>query len=439
MTINSVHEIETGYNGHWGHVFQGANTQWLSAFEQRIIAGSFFFTLQSQSAHIFDAQIPQGSKILSATQRVQAHATSGAGVLNMPMNTPNRIGHAQLPLKRPFEAFRGWRPDMWSNQNVSLISDTFQTITQPTGGVSNASWIVKQLIAPTGTIGNRDEMAQGFTTSGVHTLGFVTYFLTRTGNPTGSCRIRIEGTKLVLGQREPDGNVLAVSDDVLASSIPTSPATGSAVSFVFSGADRITLADATEYFLIFESDYPVLTGNYISIRHENQFLSAGRLMHYGDGLGGDWQNYAGTVDFNQAFHTTELGADVIWPLPQFIQNQNYTSPDISALVQAQVDAPWYTQDAGIIISNQTIGGTLNRRWKSAFYPIGTGQQPRLTVSYIPPDLDNPKNVGLVSSVEKGKESATPKGAFKSTLEETSEDTGSIKSSIGTILAKETKT
>ena len=77
-----------------------------------------------------------------------------------------------------------------------------------------------------------------------------------------------------------------------------------------------------------------------------------------------------------------MAADTDWDMPQFIAGVTYSTPDITALVQAQIDDPGYTADAGIIIAvNRTQTDTLqSRHWRSNLF-AGNVDGPVLNISY----------------------------------------------------------
>ena len=152
--------IESGYWGHWGHVFQGQNTQWLHIFERRIRSGNFFIGLQAFSSHIFDAQIPKGAVISAATFEVTAHDTSTATPVTIPLTTIDRDTYRSEPLILPFQPFTGYRRDLWSNQSIAVLSTTFTAIAGPATAPANASWKMSQITAPGATLDNRQKMAQ---------------------------------------------------------------------------------------------------------------------------------------------------------------------------------------------------------------------------------------------------------------------------------------
>ena len=380
----TVQTIQSGYNGHWGHVFQGANTQWLQIFEARIIAGNFFNGLQGQSAHMYDMQIPPGAKIHSAIQRVQGFQNSAVGTMNIPINTLDRGANTAgvQPMLDPFNVYTGWRRDQWTNWVLPVLSTTFTAIAQPAAGNRNGFWLYRQLIAPGGTLANRQIMAQKATTrTGNMTIASASLEMYRNGNPNGSVRLRIQGiTTDAQGQTIPDGIDVGVSNDLLLSTLPVGQGNAALQAFTFPGP--VTLQPLTDYFWVLEGDPAFVANNVdnIGIGHYNAFLTDGQLYHYGDGLGMDWQNYPGTVDFNQGTQIPVPSglSDVTWPAPQFITNGFYNSPDLASLVQWQVNQPWYTKDSGIMLIQRTPNsGAINRLWRSAASP----NMPRLTVDW----------------------------------------------------------
>jgi len=177
----------------------------------------------------------------------------------------------------------------------------------------------------------------------------------------------------------PDGVDIAVSDPVAASSIPLAVAL---TTFNFTPA--VTLVALTDYFILIEQEYTANNADYISVHHQNTFLTNGQLFHFGDGLGMDWQNHPGTVDLNQAYQLNPLaGMDVAWTINRQDLGIPEVSPDITALVQAQIDAPNYTLDSGIIVAISRVTPTSQQRIASSnVNPTRTG--PILRITYEEP-------------------------------------------------------
>jgi hypothetical protein len=169
---------------------------------------------------------------------------------------------------------------------------------------------------------------------------------------------------------------------VAANSLPVG--VGAATDITFTFAPQVALAAGTPYFAILETDYSPNNADYVVARHRNTFLTTGLAMHYGEGLGYDWQNFPGTVDVNQAHHIAggDLSTDIGWTVGNVFQGGAVTSPDISQIVQDQVNAPWYTPEAGIILTGSQANPTANNRiWRSAQFAPATSAQ--LFVTYRP--------------------------------------------------------
>ena len=389
MTPINIQIPALAYGSQWSHVFQNQNTQWLTIFESRVIQGNFFLGLQAQWQHAFNAQIPPGSTILSARLRMTAFQNSTPTPQTVRINTPDRDGvdrHRKQPLLLPFEPFRGWRQDQWTNFGVNVFNDVLANVASTAGGALNNQWIIKQITAPGATLANREEIGQRFQLAGAENISAINWNMYRTGAPIGDIRCRIEGATSVFGVLEPDGNVLATSAGVLATSLPVG--VGAATDITFAFAPNVALAAGTPYFAILETDYDDNNADYVVARNRNAFLTTGLAMHYGDGLGYDWQNFPGTVDVNQAHHIAggDLSTDVDWVVPQIFAGGAFDSPDVTDIVQDQINEPWYTQDAGIILTgSQLVPTTINRIWRSAAFAPATSAQ--LFVEYEPPADD----------------------------------------------------
>ena len=342
----------------WSHVFQGANTTWLP-FDTRQIIGNFFLGLQAQTANCWNTQIPPGSNVLSATMEFTPNTTRGLTPFTAQMNTPDRSGGLGVgaynldAVQAPFEINRQWKQDFWTNQTLGVLSTGFTALGGAATAPANGQWILNQIIdqaGPGATIGLHNKFAQRLTirNNPPFELAFAIYEGFRTGNPPGDLRLRVQGVTFDRGISIPDGIDLVVVS-IAASSVPLGPAVGS-VAFVFPAGNFVV--PGQDYFFILECDYPPQVLNqYITIRHQNQFLTAGQLYHWGDGRGLDWQNYPGTVDLNQALTALPHGStDVPWPIDAAAIGVTETSPDISQLVQDQIDFPGYTIDSGIIIA-----------------------------------------------------------------------------------------
>lgn len=375
----------------WTHTFQGNNLSF-SAFDLRQIQGNFFIGLQGHTLNVFNTQIPVGATIDVATMDVIASQNSVAGTLTAKINAPRRSLGSQLldPFQTPFAPFEGWRNDRWSNQEIAVVSTTFTFIAQPIGfAVGNTSWEMNALAVAGSTIANRDLMGQKITAGSANTtVSFISYQMQRFGNPAGNIICHIQGITVDRGITIPDGIDIAggTSTPVLASTLSNTGLAG----VIFFFPSNPTLVFGQDYFLVIEVEYATSFVDFIRIGHLNQFLQNGQLYHFGEGLGNDWQNGPGDVDADQ-WHTgigvvpggfSFVALDTDWDMPQFFTGVTYGTPDITALVQAQIDDPGYTADAGIIISvaRATTDPLFNRVWRSNLF-AGNVDGPVLNITY----------------------------------------------------------
>lgn len=378
--------ITVGAFAEWHHVFQGQNLSWFN--DQRIISGNFFLGLQGQTAQIFpDLAIPKGAIIEQATMVVTAFQNSAPAYTTF-LGTPVRgFGQAKAPFNNASQPHRGWRADQWSNADMEVRhNNAAGLMIETSGGVSNSQWHYRLLSGFGAPAGEqfRERMGQKFTvpagTSAERTVSLVTLQMLRsTPAPVGSVRLEIMATAPTLGPTIPDETVIATSAPVLMSTL--SGGAAAPVSFTFTGADLVELTAGSEFAITVRPDVFVgsLFGPFIAMRHQNAFLTAGRLMHFGTGTGLDYQNFPGTVDANQASQIGQTAATIAWAVPAFVAGFSAITPDLSTLVQVQVNDPFYTSSRDIIITTGGNTGTANRVWRHPTHVVGPG--PRLNVTY----------------------------------------------------------
>jgi hypothetical protein len=265
-----------------------------------------------------------------------------------------------------------------------VVSTTFTFIAQPIGfAVGNAFWEMNAFTVLGGTGANRENMGQKITAGSANTtVSFISYQMQQIGSPTGDIICHIQGVTTDRGVTIPDGVDITdgTSTPVAASTLSTTGLSG--VIFFFPGNPTLVFGD--DYFLVIEVEYATNAFNNIRIGHLNEFLSDGQLYHFGEGLGNDWQNGPGSIDANQ-WHTVgspRVAPDTDWDMPQFFTGVTYPTPDITALVQAQIQDPGYTADAGIIIGVDRVqtDPLLSRIWRSNFF-AGLVDGPVLNISY----------------------------------------------------------
>lgn len=372
------------------NVFQAANA-FASA---QLLVGNIFFGINGGCTFKFTgAGIPKGSLIKSAVIDVVADATSPAGAV-----TTQIMGVAMGPDKawvpnRYGVASPKWRTDTWGTFAADVRNLAAVTIVDTVPGATNAVWGMRQLLA------YRLKIAQQFTVPAGpgDTLGQIRLELIRAGAPPGTLSLEIRAPL----DGNPEGELLAVSDTVVAAGIPAGP---SDVIFTFSGANQIALTGGTTYFVVLKSDlpYPINGVDWIGWRQLRAFLGAGGGRHFG--VGNDWdnQNYPGVADvFFDA--TDQVGSDVDWAMPPFVIGVTYTTPDITDIVQAIVSDQYYQSGGPIGIAFNSLGNPGLRRiaaFDNALRPPAV-----LRVTYCEPtnDLQGGASYGIYDATKQGLE------------------------------------
>jgi len=382
MSVTTVTNVQID-GGTWHHVFQGQNAAWL--FEQREISGNFFLGLQGQTSNVFQANIPRGAIIENAFMTVNAFSTNATPYTTF-LNAPDRDDGSFLrrPLINPTLPFQGWRLEQWGNGAVHVRDTGLATIVDTIGGAITGGWQMRQLDAVgNGPLGStwRDRLAQGFTPPVNATLGQIDLTMQRFNNPIGNLRVEIMNGVSDGGVIVPDETVIATSDLVSLTTIPTTPGV---VAVPFSGADQIALTGGTEYFAVIRPDvYAANNIDNVALRYRNAFLTTGRLFHYGTDQDSVWQNFPGIVDLNQAMVVAPqvLGTPVTWNVQNFVAGFNYNTPDISPVIQAQVNAESYKgSDESVIVTTSGNAGAANRVWCSSSHATPS-RRPTLTVTW----------------------------------------------------------
>lgn len=368
----------------WFHQFQGANVSW--NVDQRLIAGNFFIGLQAWNACIFSgADIPYRSEIVSATATYVTHQTGIGDPIVIRLNTPFRgENYGSLPLQTPL-GWRSFRQQFWVGNQVLVRNSSDNQIGQSpiTPAVPDNSWALWQQdsgavgvtpVPPDGTV-----MRQRFGTKmtgldpvggGGQQLDYIRTILNKNGVlPVGTdVFFDIQGNKVVHGINLPDdNNILATSDAVSAATIGAT----NAYDFNFSGADQITIDIGQLFHAVIRLDpEPPVTGfQFIALHSKSAFGLPSQHTTFGAGVGFDWQNWPGTADLATGIvgAGNNLADYVDWsPAINPIVGSSHTTPDITAIVQAQVDHPRYESGGRFLVLTQwtSAQNPQNRVWAS---------------------------------------------------------------------------
>ena len=368
----------------WMHSFQGANVSWKA--DERMMMGNFFLGLQAWNAAIFvGTDIPPGAKILSATATYVTQQTGIGDPIVIQLNTPFRgETYGSIPLRNVFGT-RQWRQQFWVANELLLRNPSGNSM-----GISpvvlaspdNAWALWQENSTAVGLSGpeNTTAMRQRFGTKttivnpaggGGFVLDTCRTILSQNGSITPGTNLFIDITpaKVTFG-----GVVLPDDDNILATSDPL-PATDvgatNAHDFFFTGDDRITLPLGEIRIAVLRADpEPVIDGfQFISQHSKSTFGQPTQHATYGAGVGWDYQNYPGTADLATAIvnPNNDMADTVLWsPAINPIVGSTHTTPDISQIVQAQVDHPSYEAGGRVLILTQYGQGQSpqNRVWAS---------------------------------------------------------------------------
>jgi len=184
------------------------------------------------------------------------------------------------------------------------------------------------------------------------------------------------------GQLVPSEVVLATSQNRGFAGIPFGP---SGVQFNFSVPQQVALDAGTSYFMVLEPDQYAANGvNYISFHTQQGFLDPTGAMHFGTDRQLAWQNYPSVADAQTAFAAIPHPVSVRWDPPPFVVGTQYDTPDISAVIQQQVNAEEYIgADETVVVVTAGNAGNFSRIWRSGAF-VNPAFRPELRVTYRPP-------------------------------------------------------
>lgn len=350
--------------------FQGNN-----AFgSSELFIGNIFFGIQASFVTKFTPNLPKRAEIISATIDLTSVDTRSGSV---PINiNASRSGAHKFPSFGP-----AWRSEIWGR---------FKALVKDTGGGTLINTVpgnpgLQRLLKETTT--KRLRLGQVIVPTASGTLGSIDIRGSRTGIPAPSGNVFLQ-----IVASDPDGPVLAQSDNVLAASFPT---TLGIVSFPFSGANQIVLQAGVTYHIIMDATYPAGTGQNVLWNQLSQFFSVGGARHYGTGLDWDNQNYPGQADaYLEATGGTSLGTDIFWLLPAFLTGVAYTTPELKTLFQEIVDNPTYDSGDGISIAFKAASAPSQRR--VAAYDHATLAPPTLVIEWVPGTFDHIPGDGRIT-------------------------------------------
>jgi len=139
--------------------------------------------------------------------------------------------------------------------------------------------------------GGQDFVAQSFTGNG-EVLDYAQFYLKVQGSPDGNMYAHIYAHTGTFGtSSKPTGSSLAVSGAIAASTLTTS---FQLITFTFTGADKITLTNATNYCVVLETNNTQAAPNYIVVGGDSTSPTHGGNYAYTNDGGATWS--AGSDD-----------------------------------------------------------------------------------------------------------------------------------------------
>ena len=345
----------------------------LTPLGTELVAGAFFLGINKDIVMRFPGlDIPPGAVITAASIDLVASRTN-AGAMSLDILALDHSNSTATGVWKPEAGHTGWRREKFGNQKIHVRDTGAGTIANPVTGAGNTNWFLRLFAT------HRERIAQAFTPSVTATLGDALMNLQRVGSPVGNITLEIHGSTAGLsGITEPDETVLATSDVVDASTVPSgSPAD---VTFTFSGGDQISLTGGVEYFAVFTGTYTMDFANAIAWRVNQAFLSTGGGRHYGTGFAFDQQLYMGNSDLWETSRAN-IGPTVTWSVPAATTGVTYTTPDLAGVIQAIVDSADYAPNDPMGISMQSTSAPSGTNRGYAADDHATLAAPVLSVTY----------------------------------------------------------
>lgn len=315
-------------------VFQQINAPQLT----ELVCGNIFLGLQGYVAVVVplgeSLGLTRGATIetsltdASLSFRATRNWAAGGQLLVNCMVDDNPRGQQldpRLAWKPPGGFGPSWRHDSWGTFRTRL-EDTGGSPFLDVGTSANAAWPLRQ------TVGERERLASTFTVAGgPWSVARAILELQRTGSPSGSMEVAIQGSQSNgFGSQEPDGVDLAVSATVTNATIPTTP---TLTTFAFS--PDVVLSDGVQYWCVLRPSvaYPVNGTDYVSWRQNRAFFNVGGAHYAPNAVRLSRGLYPGHVDVSLDTAAKEVGTPITWNVPARSIGQTVSTPDLSPLVQ----------------------------------------------------------------------------------------------------------
>lgn len=245
--------------------------------------------------------------------------------------------------------------------------------TSDIGSGNNFEWELRKVVA-----GRYERLAQSMQIETAGTLDTIDIQIGKVGAPTGNIWLEVYDLG---GSGFPD-SLLATSDTV---SVATISATTGIHTFVFSGGDQYVFSLDEQFVVVIRGDWTVNDADYVVCRYKlppatQGGYTLGNAMTYGVGAGFDDQNYPTNQEIVTlaSAHPTLFGS---WVTPAFVADVEYTTPDISELLQAYINMAGYSEGDpfAVQLSRLTAAQGARRNFKGYDHADTPGVSNQITL------------------------------------------------------------
>lgn len=330
--------IQSWFNGGWLSTFIRAGVLDLKAPDE-LYPGSHFLWNPTPT-------IPKRARIQAASLAGVASRTM-TGVVDTALEVVSKDGRWDAGLLASHWA----AGDPASSYPVHNEVHVFDGVTEiaATGAVAgtlDALWPTRRWgVVETPPTARGQKVGQVLTIATGGTLTSASIRASKEGAPGGNCWLEVYS---VVGGLP--SALLATSNTRLASSFSAPGYPDVLEVFTFSGINQITQTLGTQYAYVLTGDWPVNFTAYLQTRVlSNATLGTDKFpVIFGESRGLGWGNYVEGVA-PLSLPVIAGSPSVAWAPPNFTAGIVYTSPDLSALAQAWVDAPSYVPGEPILV------------------------------------------------------------------------------------------
>lgn len=203
------------------------------------------------------------------------------------------------------------------------------------GTGNNFLWELRRYASPA----RYELLGQSMEIEAAGTLDTIDVIMEGIGAPVGNIWLEIYDLD---GSGHPD-TLLATSGLVNVATIGAM----AAHTFVFSGGDQYVFSLAEQFAVVARGDWALNGTDYVNLQYKlpgatQGGYTLGNAMTWGNGAGFDDQNYPTNLEVI-VLPSAHPSLFVFWTTPPFTAGVEYTTPDLSELVQAYVNSAAYSE------------------------------------------------------------------------------------------------